>query len=67
MSLIVNIGGMGVAAMGYLNPFMAAILHNLSTIGVVINSAQLIKYEPDNPSMLPSNSETISSQPLLKS
>jgi len=65
LALGVNVGGMGFAIIGLLNPFMAAILHNASTVAVVINSARLINYEPNNASKLPLNSKAASSQPLI--
>jgi len=33
--------------MGGINPLVAAILHNLSTLLVVFNSARLIGYNPE--------------------
>jgi cation-transporting P-type ATPase C len=36
-----------VGALGAINPFVAAVLHNLSTLLVVFNSARLIRYDPD--------------------
>jgi cation-transporting P-type ATPase C len=48
IALGVNSGGILVGAFGYLNPFVAAILHNLSTLLVVLNSARLIAYDPDD-------------------
>src|SRR6185369_8768153 len=44
MALAVNAGGLFLGAMGTLNPFLAAVLHNLSTLLVVFNSARLIGY-----------------------
>jgi cation transport ATPase len=35
------------SALGAINPFVAAALHNLSTLLVVFNSARLIGYDPD--------------------
>jgi manganese-transporting P-type ATPase C len=49
IALCVNAGGIAFGAFGLLNPFLAAILHNLSTLLVVLNSARLIKYDPDAP------------------
>lgn len=49
IALGVNAGGLVVGAMGALNPFIAAVLHNLSTLLVVFNSARLIGYEPTLP------------------
>jgi len=49
IALGVNSGGILVGALGYLNPIIAATLHNLSTLLVVINSARLIYYDPDAP------------------
>jgi manganese/zinc-transporting P-type ATPase C len=49
IALGVNAGGIAFGAFGLLNPFLAAILHNLSTLLVVLNSARLIKYDPEQP------------------
>lgn len=43
----VNAGGIMVSALGMINPFIAAALHNLSTLLVVLNSSRLLTYEPD--------------------
>jgi cation-transporting P-type ATPase C len=42
----VNSIGLYMAAAGTINPIIAALLHNLSTILVVFNSSRLIRYEP---------------------
>ena len=55
MALCVNAGGIAFGAFGLLNPFLAAILHNLSTLLVVLNSARLIRYDPDRPAPPPSS------------
>jgi cation-transporting P-type ATPase C len=47
LALGVNSIGIVAGAFGALNPLLAAVLHNLSTICVVFNSTRLIKYEPD--------------------
>lgn len=47
MALGVNSVGVVVGAFGAINPFIAAILHNLSTLLVVFNSARLIRFNPD--------------------
>jgi manganese/zinc-transporting P-type ATPase C len=47
IALGVNLGGILVGALGAINPFVAAVLHNLSTLLVVFNSARLIRYDPD--------------------
>jgi cation-transporting P-type ATPase C len=46
LALGVNAGGLLVGALGFLNPFLAAALHNLSTLLVVVNSTRLIGYDP---------------------
>jgi cation-transporting P-type ATPase C len=46
MALGVNSLGLVLAAAGRINPILAAVLHNLSTILVIFNSAQLIHYSP---------------------
>jgi Cd2+/Zn2+-exporting ATPase len=37
------IGGLAAAAMGYLNPIVAAIMHNAGSLIVVFNSARLVR------------------------
>lgn len=47
MALVINAGGLVAAAMGMINPFVAVLLHNISTAGVLINSSTLVAYKPD--------------------
>ncbi|MCU7834653.1 MAG: heavy metal translocating P-type ATPase [gamma proteobacterium symbiont of Taylorina sp.] len=47
MALVINAGGLVAAAFGMINPFIAVILHNTSTAGVLLNSSRLITYNPD--------------------
>jgi len=35
------------AAAGTINPIVAAVLHNLSTILVIFNSSRLIRFDPN--------------------
>jgi cation-transporting P-type ATPase C len=49
IALGVNAGGVALGAFGLLNPLLAAVLHNLSTLLVVGNSARLIAFDPDAP------------------
>jgi cation-transporting P-type ATPase C len=49
IALGVNAGGVALGAFGLLNPLIAAVLHNLSTVLVVGNSARLIAFDPDAP------------------
>jgi cation-transporting P-type ATPase C len=46
IALGVNSVGLYFAAVGTINPIIAAVLHNLSTLLVVFNSSRLIGYEP---------------------
>ncbi|HXJ34474.1 MAG TPA: cation-translocating P-type ATPase [Candidatus Eisenbacteria bacterium] len=46
IALGVNAGGLLIGAAGLLNPLLAAALHNLSTLLVVVNSTRLIAYDP---------------------
>jgi cation-transporting P-type ATPase C len=46
-ALGVNAGGVLLGALGQLNPLLAAVLHNLSTLLVIINSARLVAFDPD--------------------
>jgi cation-transporting P-type ATPase C len=47
IALGVNSVGIVAGAFGALNPLLAAVLHNLSTILVVINSTRLIQFDPE--------------------
>jgi cation-transporting P-type ATPase C len=47
IALGVNAGGVVLGAFGLLNPLLAAVLHNLSTLLVVGNSARLVAFDPD--------------------
>jgi cation-transporting P-type ATPase C len=47
IALGVNAGGVMLGALGLLNPLLAAVLHNLSTLLVVGNSARLVTFDPD--------------------
>ncbi|MBM7614488.1 heavy metal translocating P-type ATPase [Alkaliphilus hydrothermalis] len=42
----INALGILLGATSIISPFWAAILHNASTVGVVINSSRLLKYQP---------------------
>jgi cation-transporting P-type ATPase C len=46
LALGVNSAGILIGALGVLNPALAAVLHNLSTIAVVLNSGRLVRYRP---------------------
>ncbi len=46
MAFGVNSVGLYLAAAGTINPILAAVLHNLSTLLVVFNSSRLIRYDP---------------------
>ena len=46
LALGTNSIGLYLAAMGSINPIIAAVLHNLSTILVVANSSRLIQFDP---------------------
>jgi len=46
-ALGVNSIGLYLAAAGTINPIVAAVLHNLSTILVVFNSSRLIRFDPN--------------------
>ncbi|HWR41906.1 cation-translocating P-type ATPase [Sporomusa sp.] len=42
-----NIIGLGLGSAKLISPFLAAILHNASTLAVVLNSTRLLSYAPD--------------------
>jgi manganese/zinc-transporting P-type ATPase C len=47
MSIAVNAAGLLIGAGGVLSPVLAAILHNASSVAVVVNSSRLIRYRLD--------------------
>jgi cation-transporting P-type ATPase C len=47
LALGTNSIGLYLAAVGSINPIIAAVLHNLSTILVIANSTRLIHFDPD--------------------
>jgi cation-transporting P-type ATPase C len=53
LSLGVNSLGLAMAAVGKLSPILAAVLHNLSTILVILNSSRLIHHDPAGSPTLP--------------
>lgn len=62
MSIAVNGLGLLAGAGGVLNPVLAAVLHNASSVAVVINSARLIRYGlAEQRGQVPSASETVES------
>src|SRR4029453_12316273 len=56
------IGGLTLASFGYLNPIVAAIMHNLGSFIVIFNSARLVRQgeelEPYQPAAEQTSSET---------
>jgi cation-transporting P-type ATPase C len=46
LALGVNGAGILIGALGALNPALAAVLHNVSTVAVVLNSGRLLRYQP---------------------
>ncbi len=44
-SLALNAVGMYLAASGVMDPIMAAVMHNVASVAVVVNSARLIRYK----------------------
>ncbi|KAF0192036.1 MAG: cation-transporting P-type ATPase C [Gammaproteobacteria bacterium] len=46
MALGINAGGLVIGAMGMINPFLAIVLHNASTMAVLVNSSRLIRFDP---------------------
>lgn len=49
MSIAVNATGLAVSAAGGLSPVLAAILHNASSLGVVVNSSRVTRYRLEGP------------------
>ena len=65
------VGGLSLAALGYLNPIVAAILHNAGSLLVVFNSARLVRQGEELDSVssplqqAPPPSSTLEPQPAL--
>jgi cation-transporting P-type ATPase C len=49
LAIGVNSLGIMVGAAGWINPFIAALLHNMSTVAVVLSSSRLISYRDTYP------------------
>lgn len=47
-AVLVNVIGVSISSLGWLNPIMASIIHNASSVFVVINSSRLLSYKYDN-------------------
>ena len=57
LALGVNSIGLYLAAAGTINPIVAAVLHNLSTLLVVFNSSRLIRFDPNGTLSVPVHEE----------
>jgi cation-transporting P-type ATPase C len=64
MALSVNSVGLVLAAAGSINPIIAAVLHNLSTMLVIFNSARLIHFSPAAFANRDANRGMTAAQPL---
>ena len=62
MALGINAGGLAVGAFGLINPFMAIVLHNASTLAVLMNSSKLIGYDPKGKKAKPAKSSGIAAK-----
>jgi len=52
------IGGLALASFGYLNPIIAAMMHNVGSLIVIFNSARLVRQGEELEPYLPAVSET---------
>jgi Cd2+/Zn2+-exporting ATPase len=60
LGVLFIIGGLSLAAFGYLNPIVAAIMHNAGSILVIFNSARLVRQgEELEPFQMPSPETTV--------
>lgn len=50
-AVFVNIVGVLFSGLGFLNPIAAAIIHNISSVLVVVNSSRLLAYDPERSSL----------------
>jgi heavy metal translocating P-type ATPase len=46
-AVLVNIAGIALATTGFLSPIVSALIHNISSIFVVLNSARLLSFKPN--------------------
>ena len=44
VGVVFVVGGLTLATMGYINPIMAAVMHNISSFIVIFNSARLVRF-----------------------
>lgn len=51
VTIAVNTAAMMMGALGFINPLFASIVHNVSTLGVVLNSARVLKAPKARPSL----------------
>lgn len=48
-AVIVNVAGVTLSGLGFLTPIIGAIIHNISSIFVVLNSARMLSYNHNQP------------------
>lgn len=48
-AVIVNVAGVTLSGLGFLTPIIGAIIHNISSIFVVLNSARMLSYNHNKP------------------
>ena len=60
------IGGLALAAFGYVNPIVAAIMHNLGSLIVVFNSARLVRHGEELEPFQPGAENSKDTQPPTK-
>ncbi len=53
LAIGVNTVGLLAGALGTLSPVLAAVLHNASSVAVVLNSSRLARYDPTAPPRTP--------------
>jgi heavy metal translocating P-type ATPase len=61
-AVFVNIVGVALASTGYLSPIGAAIVHNISSVFVVLNSARLLTFRGSAPRLEPVRSTSLGVQ-----
>jgi cation-transporting P-type ATPase C len=58
IATIVNIGGILLGVTGWLSPVMAGTLHIVHTLGIMLNSSRLIRWNPPGPRGSPRGAQT---------
>lgn len=63
VTIAVNTAAMMMGALGFINPLLASVVHNVSTLGVVLNSTRVLKRSKPRLVLLPTAAEQLEDSP----